>query len=88
LKFLLFLLTLLFGVWLWRQNRLKDFKQGSEKPEAPQAPRPQSTSAMQPSPMFACKHCGVHMPESDMFKGKNGAYCTPAHCHAADDQAS
>jgi uncharacterized protein len=88
LKFLLFLLAILFGVWLWRRNRLNDLKQGSQKTDGPQTPQDQSASVTQPSPMLACKHCGVHMPESEMFKGKNGVYCTPAHGHAAADQVS
>jgi len=88
LKFLLFLLALLFGVWLWRRNRLNDLKQGSHKKDGQQTPQAQSPSVNQPRPMLACKHCGVHMPESDMFNGKQGVYCTPAHCQAAADQAS
>jgi uncharacterized protein len=88
LKFLLFLLALLFGVWLWRRNRLNYLKQGPHKKDGQQTPQAQSPSVNQPSPMLACKHCGVRMPESDMFKGKQGVYCTPAHCQADADQAS
>jgi len=65
LKFLLFLCVTLFGVWLWRKNRLNDLKQRSEKTVDPQTPQ-----AKQPSAMLACLHCGVHMPEVDMYRGK------------------
>jgi uncharacterized protein len=83
LKFLLFLCVILFGVWLWRKNRLNDLKQRSEKTVDPQTPQ-----AKQPSAMLACLHCGVHMPEVDMYRGKKGVYCSHAHCHAAADQAA
>jgi uncharacterized protein len=86
LKILIFLLAVLLGVWLWRRNRLKDFKQRDQKTENTQAKEAQTPSALQPSPMLACQHCGLHMPEADMVKGKKGVYCSQAHCQAAADQ--
>jgi uncharacterized protein len=86
LKILIFLLAVLLGVWLWRRNRLKDLKQRAQKPENTQAKEAQTPSALQPSPMLACQHCGLHMPEADMVKGKKGVYCSQAHCQAAADQ--
>jgi uncharacterized protein len=92
LKILIFLLAVLFGVWLWRKNRLNALKEKKEK-EAEQtaANSPQTANkqtSLQPSPMLACQHCGVHMPESDMLKGKAGSYCSAAHRQAAGDQAA
>jgi len=88
LKILIFLLAVLFGVWLWRRNRLSAQKHRSQQPENTPAKDAQAPSALQPSPMLSCKHCGIHMPETDMVKGKAGVYCSQAHCHAAADQVA
>jgi uncharacterized protein len=40
----------------------------------------------EPSAMHACDHCGVHLPESDMTKGRVGRYCSESHRQAAGDQ--
>jgi uncharacterized protein len=86
LKALLFLLTILFAVWLWRRNRLNTLKQGQTKDANDSRPA-QGPSALTPSPMQACLHCGVHMPAADMVQGQRGHYCSQAHCQAASDSA-
>jgi len=86
LKIFVFLLAVLFGVWLWRRNRLNAQKNRSEEAKSTPPKDAQAPSALQPSPMLSCKHCGVHMPETDMVKGKVGVYCSQAHCQAAADQ--
>jgi uncharacterized protein len=86
LKILIFLLAVLFGVWLWRRNRLSAQNRRAQQPEKTPPQDAQAPSALQPSPMLSCKHCGIHMPETDMVKGKAGVYCSQAHCQAAADQ--
>jgi uncharacterized protein len=86
LKIFVFLLAVLFGVWLWRRNRLNAQKNRSQEAKNTPPQDAQATSALQPSPMLACHHCGLHMPESDMFKGQAGPYCTEAHRQAAGDR--
>jgi len=91
LKFLIFLLAVLFGVWLWRKNRLSALKE-KQKNQAGNTPHSKqsaenSPSPLQPSPMQACQHCGLHMPESDMLQGQAGRYCSEAHRQAAGDAA-
>jgi uncharacterized protein len=91
LKFLIFLLAVLFGVWLWRKNRLRTLQEKQKKQAenttkaGPQAAN--SQTSLQPSPMLACHHCGLHMPEPDMLKGQAGPYCSEAHRQAAGDRA-
>jgi uncharacterized protein len=87
LKILIFLLAILFGVWLWRRNRLNALKE-KEKPNnaRTQASAHDTPNLSQPSPMHACDHCGVHLPESDMLKGRSGRYCSEVHRQAAGDQ--
>lgn len=86
MKILIFLLAVLLGVWLWRRNRLADQKRRSQNTENAPAKDAQAPTSLQPSPMLSCQHCGVHMPETDMVKGKMGVYCSAAHCEAAADQ--
>ena len=85
MKILLFLLTILFAVWLWRRNRLNalnERKRKSQSAETHPAPTPPTS---EPSPMQACTQCGVHMPAADMVQGQRGIYCSQAHCQAASD---
>jgi uncharacterized protein len=93
LKIFLFLLAVLFGVWLWRRNRLNALKEKQkDKPHnaSSQGNGNGNTNAkvdlQEPSAMHACDHCGVHLPESDMVKGRAGRYCSESHCQAAGDQ--
>jgi uncharacterized protein len=86
LKALLFLLTILFAVWLWRRNRLNALneRQAQSSTSTGKA-TPQGPVNATPSPMQACLQCGVHMPAADMVQGKRGHYCSPAHCQDAAD---
>jgi uncharacterized protein len=93
LKIFLFLLAVLFGVWLWRRNRLNALKEKQkDKPHnaSSQGNGNGNTNAkvdlQEPSAMHACDHCGVHLPESDMVKGRAGRYCSESHRQAAGDQ--
>jgi uncharacterized protein len=85
LKILLFLLTVLFAVWLWRRNRLNALNERQSK--SSETAKPNNASPLEPSPMQACLHCGVHMPATDMVQGKRGLYCSQAHRQAAADTA-
>ena len=70
MKYLLILLAVLFGVWLWRSGRETT---GATKSGGRQAPRPT------PQDMVACHHCGLHLPASDAVQGHNGWYCGHPH---------
>jgi uncharacterized protein len=88
LKIFIFLLAVLFGVWLWRRNRLNALKEKQkDKPynAASQGNANAKDALKEPSAMHACDHCGVHLPESDMVKGRAGRYCSEPHRQAAGD---
>jgi len=94
LKFFIFLLAILFGVWLWRKNRLNALKEKqqdksntTESQGKGKANAHATDQLQQPSPMHACDHCGLHLPESEMLKGRSGRYCSEPHRQAAGDQA-
>lgn len=89
MKIFIFLLAVLFGVWLWRRNRLnalKEKQQDKSHKSAAQGNANSKVDLQEPSAMHACDHCGVHLPESDMTKGRAGRYCSESHRQAAGDQ--
>jgi uncharacterized protein len=68
MKYLLLLLVILAGAWLWRSRRVQD----SPPPAPPPAPS-------QPRLMVSCRHCGVHLPASDAISDAQGHYCSVEH---------
>lgn len=74
MKFLLVILVVLVGIWLWRTNRQTGQKQ-NQKP---------SKAAPQPLEMVRCQLCSVHVPLADAIRGKNGSYCSTDHLHRAE----
>ena len=89
MKIFIFLLAVLFGVWLWRRNRLNAFKEKQQDKAhnaASQGNGKAKVDLQEPSAMHACDRCGVHLPESDMTKGRVGRYCSESHRQAAGDQ--
>jgi uncharacterized protein len=87
LKIFIFLLAVLFGVWLWRRNRLNALQEKQQDKSHTAASQVNAKVDLQePSAMHACDHCGVHLPEPDMVKGRAGRYCSESHRQAAGDQ--
>ena len=64
MKWLLVLLVILFGVWLWRSRR------------PPPPPRKPKTSAAE---MVRCTVCGLHLPQADALSTARGSYCSVEH---------
>ena len=74
MKFILVLLVVLGGIWLWRSNRQADAKL-----------RQQNTkTATAPLDMVRCALCEVHVPSVDALVGKKGSYCCKDHLRRAE----
>jgi uncharacterized protein len=72
MKFLLFLVVVLIGLWFWKQRQ--------KKPAKPKAPPPSDPQVI----MLQCAVCGVHVPDTDATAGQRGAYCSAEHRRQAE----
>lgn len=76
MKYLIWLLIILVGIWWIRKQR---------QPQAPNATSQPSPPA-QPTTMVPCNHCSVLSPENETVTGKQGRYCSDAHRQAHEGQ--
>lgn len=73
MKFVLMFFIAMVLVFQWKTwRKSKDIKTDS-KPKSP------LKSQEQPQTIVACKHCGVHLPATDVVHGNAGSYCCVAH---------
>ena len=70
MNYLLLLLLALLVLWQWRGWR----DRGGRDQQAP------GGSAAHPIEMVACLHCGMHVAVSEAVTGRQGSYCSAAHC--------
>lgn len=73
MKFVLVLLVVLVGIFLWRSNRQAEVKR--RRP-------PNGTPA--PIAMTRCALCSVHVPLVDAVQGSKGLYCSADHLRCAE----
>ncbi|MBK6470916.1 MAG: hypothetical protein IPF94_09255 [Betaproteobacteria bacterium] len=77
MKFLLLLAVVGIALWLFKSRH---------RVSGPKKPPPQAkpgTPAAGTTPMLACAHCGVHLPQTDaVFEPAGRAYCSAAHLQA------
>lgn len=68
MKYLLVLGVIAGAIWLWRHNRAQDVRAQAR----PFPARPTKS-------MVTCRHCGVHLLQSEAIEGIQGYYCDPEH---------
>ncbi len=76
MKYVVVILVVLLGVWLWKKSRA-DAR--DEKEEALAKPQKTKQADAPPQIMLSCAVCGVHLPKSDALVGKRGSYCSASH---------
>ncbi len=78
MKFLLLLAVIGIALLLFKA------RQRGPAPKAPAPPRRSKPAAADaPTPMLACAHCGVHLPQTDAVNDAEGRpYCGAAHLAA------
>ena len=77
MKFLLVLIVVMVGVWVWRSNR------AAERAEEDKSLRPRSKPVVAID-MGRCDLCGMHCPDHDLVRGRGGAYCSAEHRDQAE----
>ena len=77
MKFLLVLIVVMVGVWVWRSNR------AAERADEAKSLRPGAKPATAID-MGRCDLCGMHCPDDDLVKGRRGAYCSTEHRDQAE----
>lgn len=77
MKYLLVLVVVFVGVWMWRHNRIastQDKKQDAER---------ETTRAQTQQIMVSCAHCGLHLPQTEALSGPGGVaeqwFCSSEH---------
>jgi uncharacterized protein len=69
MKFLVLFAVLYIAYLVWRHNRIAD-----QRRDAP------PTARGAPQQMVACASCGLHLPEADALRGRDGRfYCSNEH---------
>ena len=71
MKYLLILLAVLAGVWLWRKQRVQQ-----EQP-------PQRRAPPQLQDMVRCQVCDLHLPARDAVRTATGTFCSEEHARRA-----
>ena len=77
MKYLIVILVVLAGVWLWRNNRRAELR--DRRP-----PGPGAAGQTQVTEVVACAVCSVHLPRTDALPGGQGVYCSDAHRRQAE----
>ena len=73
MKYLLILLAVLAGVWLWRKQRVQQ----------EQAQAPQRRAPPQLQDMVRCQVCDLHLPARDAVTTSAGVFCGEEHARRA-----
>ena len=71
MKYLLILLAILVGAWVWRSKRVQ--------PAEPAAPT--ANPALQD--MVRCQQCDLHLPAHEAVRTNDGIFCSEAHARVA-----
>lgn len=80
MKYLLVFAVVVVAFWFWRQGR------GVEQDrEASTKRRPKPLPA--PTTMVACLQCGTHLPDTEVVRGRQGAYCCDDHRRLSEGKA-
>ncbi len=77
MKYLLVLVVVFVGVWMWRNNRIAA-TQDKQQQKTRAANRQDNQQIM-----VSCAHCGLHLPQTEALPGPDGTreqwFCSSEH---------
>ena len=71
MKYLLILLAILVGAWLWRSKRVQPAEHAA----------PTVKPALQD--MVRCQQCDLHLPAHEAVRTSDGIFCSETHARKA-----
>jgi len=82
MKYLLVLIVVMVGIWVWRANRSGE--RAERRAEAAQRARDRGGRAQVAVDIVGCDWCGLHFPRGDAIDGRKGVYCCVQHRDQAE----
>jgi len=79
MKYLLVLIVVMVGIWVWRSNRADARSESRSQSRRREAAR--DAAAVD---MVGCDLCGLHCPRDDLVSGRKGVYCSTGHRNQAE----
>lgn len=87
MKYLVVLIVVFVGVWVWRNNRLAGHKDQQENIDREAERQKAKTN------MVACAHCGVHLPQIEALAAPSADlrsqlwFCSTEHRQFGQNEA-
>jgi uncharacterized protein len=81
MKYLLVLAIVGIAFYWWRHNRRAETEHAEKQARAKATPQASHRGS---ALMLRCRHCGVHLPETDAVRGQLGPYCGTEHRRLAE----
>jgi uncharacterized protein len=78
---ILLLIVVLLAAWWMRRGAASSAER--DTPPPPAGPVPPEREAM-----ARCPHCGLHVPQSQSWPGRGGAFCSAEHRAAHESDAA
>ena len=80
IKVLILLAVVGLAIWLLRRARSADDRPRDDDRSGKPGNKPADKPADKPTPMLACAHCGVHLPQAEALTDAAGRpFCGEAH---------
>jgi uncharacterized protein len=84
MKYLLVLIVVMVGIWVWRANRSGERAERRAERQAAQRARDRGGRAQVAVDIVGCDWCGLHFPRGDAIDGRKGVYCCVQHRDQAE----
>jgi uncharacterized protein len=77
---ILLLIVVLLAAWWMRRGAASSAERDAPPPAGPVPPEREA--------MARCPHCGLHVPQSQAWPGRGGAFCSAEHRAAHESDAA